>query len=140
MFGLDFGATIFGSLFDIIGTKNTLVIFGGITGIMFIIFLLYIKFSKKVDIYEKIPEETVEYNNTDCEEAGIEYNSKDPSDNTPVKNSHTDCEETGIDCSIKRLSDDKQVENNHIDCEETGIDNNTELSRDDDQVRNIDKD
>ena len=56
MFGLDCGATILGILFDAVGARETLAIYGGLTAFMVIIFFLYIKNSKDViNEYEKLP-------------------------------------------------------------------------------------
>ena len=56
MFGLDCGATILGILFDAVGARETLAIYGGLTTFMVIIFFLYIKNSKDViNEYEKLP-------------------------------------------------------------------------------------
>jgi predicted MFS family arabinose efflux permease len=53
--GVDCGATFFGLLFHAIGVRSTLTLYAGMTAIMLAIFLCYLKFSKHVNEYEKLP-------------------------------------------------------------------------------------
>ena len=53
--GVDCGATFFGLLFHAIGVRSTLILYAGMTAIMLAIFLCYLKFSKHVNEYEKLP-------------------------------------------------------------------------------------
>ncbi|CAB4015943.1 Hypothetical predicted protein [Paramuricea clavata] len=53
--GVDCGATFIGLLFHAIGVRSTLLLYAGMTAIMLAIFLCYLKFSKHVNEYEKLP-------------------------------------------------------------------------------------
>ncbi len=54
-FGLDYGAAFLGVLFHAIGTRNTLILYAGMTAIMLALLISYIKFSTHVNEYEKLP-------------------------------------------------------------------------------------
>ena len=67
MFGCDFGATLLGILFHAIGTRNTLLIYAGMTSLVLLVFLLYIKFSENVNEYERLPSDKDESIEDQCE-------------------------------------------------------------------------
>jgi hypothetical protein len=53
--GLDCGAAFMGLLFQAIGTRRTLILYAGMTGLVLAILICHIKFSKHVSEYEKLP-------------------------------------------------------------------------------------
>ena len=55
--GNDAGATLWGTLFYHIGTRNALITFALLTGFLLASLFLYTTFSKKAIEYEKLPEQ-----------------------------------------------------------------------------------
>ena len=53
--GSDGGASFYGILFQAMGTRSTLLIFGSISGVMLATLLIYLKISENVREYEKLP-------------------------------------------------------------------------------------
>ena len=54
--GYEVGAVIMGTLFNAVGTQKTLVIFSVTSATMFTILFSYVRFSKRVKHYEKLPQ------------------------------------------------------------------------------------
>ena len=54
-FGLDIGSVLFGILFQAVGTRITLIIYAVMTAILLAVLLCYLKLSKDVSDYEKLP-------------------------------------------------------------------------------------
>ena len=53
--GSEGGTSLYGILFQAIGTRSTLLIFGSISGVMLAAFLVYLKISANAPEYEKLP-------------------------------------------------------------------------------------
>ena len=53
--GEECGATLFGILFHMIGTRATLIVFGAVSAMFLAILLFYLRFSEHVDEYEGLP-------------------------------------------------------------------------------------
>ena len=58
--GVHTGSTLLGVLFNALGTQTTLLIYSMNSGVILVILLLYIRFSKREDSYEKLPRDTDE--------------------------------------------------------------------------------
>jgi hypothetical protein len=56
--GTEGGSALLGVLFSAVGTQTTLLIYSLNSGIILVILLLYIRFSKRVDGYEQLPQDT----------------------------------------------------------------------------------
>ena len=52
--GSECGASLYGILFQAIGTRYTLLIFGSISGVMLAALLIYLKISENAHEYEKL--------------------------------------------------------------------------------------
>lgn len=63
-FGEDSGATLFGILFDVIGTHATLLVFAAVSGMLLAILLIYLRFSDHLYEYEKLPSDDKNGNGT----------------------------------------------------------------------------
>ncbi|CAB4024741.1 Hypothetical predicted protein [Paramuricea clavata] len=58
--GTESGSALLGVLFSALGIRTTLLIYSLNSGVILVILLLYIRFSKRVDDYEKLPQDTDE--------------------------------------------------------------------------------
>ena len=93
MFGLDFGATFLGVLFHMIGTRNTLMAYSGMTAVMLILFLVYIKYSKRVEEYEKLPAESGD----DCNADGVDVKNDVNGGKSDVNGGHDRIDDGKVD-------------------------------------------
>ena len=58
--GFDGGTSLMGILFNAFGTQTTLLIYSVTSGLILVILFLYIHFSKHVDDYEKVCQDSDE--------------------------------------------------------------------------------
>jgi predicted MFS family arabinose efflux permease len=58
--GTESGSALLGVLFNALGTRTTLLIYSMNSGVILVILLLYLRFSKRSDDYEKLPQDTDE--------------------------------------------------------------------------------
>ena len=56
--GTESGSALLGVLFNALGTRTTLLIYSMNSGVILVILLLYLRFSKRADDYEKLPQDT----------------------------------------------------------------------------------
>ena len=89
MFGLDFGATFLGVLFHVMGTRYTLMTYAGMTAVMLIVLLSYIKYSKQVKEYEKLPVDKFNESGDDCNDDDKDGDDDDFNDGNDYKHEIT---------------------------------------------------
>ena len=58
--GVDAGSGVMGLLFHAIGSKTTLFCYFITSAVIFVAFLVYIYFSQRLDVHEKLPQDSDE--------------------------------------------------------------------------------